>query len=386
MKNQDPKCWVPYYSIEVNPFSGARPCCKFQGQSPYGKNYLEDFYSLETNLWREQSFNSDELPKSCEACNVDQNEYSYLEYSKKIFIREGFETPKEPKIKKILLALDNVCASSCIMCGPHFSTTIANMLHKNNVTIFHRHQPRDEGKFIPNRQLESIDFETYLSDLELIHFYGGEPLISPNLEKFLKNVSQYCKKIRKISFSTGLKNVKESNLKLFKKYLPNCLLSANVSIDGPLDLNHWIRGIEEEEYVNNFKLLTKHGHVSGFQITVGAYNFFAVPECIRAIERITKNLSNQKDLILMASPIMYPEILSVKQVPNQIKAKGVKKLESFLKEPVLINSAELIQTAINLSKNPSTVDWKDSLEYMQILPKFRNDHRNFQYWIDKYLG
>jgi hypothetical protein len=242
-----------------------------------------------------------------------------------------------------------------------------------------------EGKFIPNRQLESIDFEKYLSDLELIHFYGGEPLISPNLEKFLKNVARHCKKIRKISFSTGLKNVKKTNLELFKKYLPNCSLSANVSIDGPLDLNHWIRGIEEEEYKNNFKLLTKYSHISGFQITIGAYNFFAMPECVRTIENITKNLLNQKDLILMASPIIEPEILSVRQSPDHIKLKVNKKLESFLQESRIVNSIELIQTAINLSKDSSTMNWKDSLEYMQILPNFRNDPRDFYFWIEKYL-
>jgi hypothetical protein len=380
-----PICWVPYYSIEINPFAGARPCCKFLGKSPYGENFLEDYYSEATNNWRKDSFESGVLPDSCNACKVDQTEYSYLEFSKNIYIKEGFPLPTQPKIKKILLALDNVCASSCIMCGPHFSTTIANMLHKNKITMFHRQQASDTDKFIPTKQLESIDFEKHLTDLEFLHFYGGEPLISPNLEKFLKNASIHCKKIKKISFSTGLKNVKESNLELFKKYLPNCTLSANVSIDGPFDLNYWIRGIDENEYRNKFNLLKTYSHISGFQITVGAYNFFAMPECIQTIEDLTADLPNRQELVLMASPIINPEVLSVKQVPDDIKVRATAKLSKYLENDCPSYARELIQTSINLTTEKSTVDWNNSIEYMEILPKFRNNTINFPFWIEKYL-
>lgn len=382
MKNK-PLCWVPYYSIEINPYGGARPCCKYIGKSPYGDNYIEDFFSEETNKWREEHFEQGQLLEGCKACQVPDNTYSFKRFSEKVYRTSyRWKEPTENQLRKITIALDNVCASSCLMCGSHFSTTIGNLLKSADIKTYHRFVEISKEHPI-NSSTNFNSLENRISDLEVVHLYGGEPLISPSFRKFIDIVSQ-SSKLRLLTMSTGLKQIKESNLEFIVEKISKEKISATVSLDAPLDLNHWIRGIDETEYLKNFSLLSQYIRPSGFQTTIGSYNVFALPECLDTIKSVWQGDGYP---LMMSSPIIAPEELRPCQLPQELKDRIIKKLKSYIQSGNCpYYGTNLINTGIELLSQKATRDWEECLEYMHTLPRLRGQTETFDYWINKYLS
>jgi transcription elongation factor Elf1 len=381
MQKTQPLCWVPYYSIEVNPYGGARPCCKFIGPTPYDENFISDFFSEKLAAWRKDHFEGDSLLEGCRACDVPANNYSFRKFSEDNYRKTGWTAPVTHQLKKVTIALDNVCASSCVMCGSHFSTTIGNLLKSADIKTYHRFVEINKENPV-NSKSNFEEIENHLDDLEIVHLYGGEPLMSPNFLKFIDIISK-APKLRILSFSTGLKQIKESHIQAIKEQLSQCNIYATVSIDAPLDLNHWIRGIDEAEYKEKFALLSKYVVPSGFQITIGAYNVFALPECVETIKKIWPVT---KTPTLMSSPIIAPEQLRVAQLPLEIKQQIRDKLNAYLNSGDCPRFAvELIRTGIELTNASSTLEWSSCVEYMQTLPALRGQPETFDFWINKYL-
>jgi hypothetical protein len=381
MQKTEPLCWVPYYSIEVNPFGGARPCCKFIGPTPYDENSISDFFSEKLVTWRKEHFENGKLLEGCQACKVPENNYSYRKFSEDNYRKAGWTAPTTHQLKKVTIALDNVCASSCVMCGSHFSTTIGNLLKTADIKTYHRFV--NFPKVAVNSKTNFEEIENYLSDLEVVHLFGGEPLMSPNFRKFIDIVSK-APKLRILSFSTGLKKIKESHIQAIKEQLPHCNVYPTVSIDAPLDLNYWIRGISEEEYIEKYALLSKYVNPSGFQITIGSYNVFALPECVETVKKLWTGKTSP---IFMSSPIISPFQLRVAQLPEEIKQQVRDKLNAYLISGDCPKFAvELIRTGIELTKAPPSLEWSKCVEYMQTLPTLRNQPETFDFWINKYLN
>jgi hypothetical protein len=390
MTNKEPLCWVPYYAIEVETDGELRPCCKITDTGPYTpESTIDDFYSETTNEWRKKHFeDSDELPESCMACKVPDNTFSYKSLNRSIW-KEKFDwqTPTDASLRKIVIALDNVCASSCVMCGPVYSSTIANFLNKNTIEFFEKHPNHKHNNFIkkPVHQSNALDFlENHKSTLEVLHIYGGEPLISPNLEKVV-NIILDTPKLKLVGFSTGLHNIKESNVFLLGKHKEKLKIRANISIDGPLDLNHWSRGIPPDEFMKNFNLVKDNMTIIGLQSTVGIYNVFALPELVELIKQLWKDM-RVLNPILMSAPIQSPRELAPNQLPDDIKLRVIDKLTKYLDSGNCPNYAiELIKTGINLCKRPSNLPWEDCREYVHILPRLRGNNTTIEEWIEKYL-
>lgn len=379
--NNKPLCWVPYYSIEVNPYGGARPCCKYIGPSPYGKDYVDDFFSERLIAWRKDHFEDGKLLEGCKACQVPDNTYSFRNFSEKSYRSLGWKDPETHQLRKLTLALDNVCASSCVMCGSHFSTTIGNLLKSTDIKTYHRFVEISKEHPI-NSKSDFAGLENHLEDLEIVHLYGGEPLISPNFIKFMTVIKQ-APKLRRITFSTGLKQIKESHLEFLKENFSHVGIFATVSLDAPLDLNEWVRGIDEEEYLEKFHLLSQYVGMSGFQTTIGSYNVFALPECVELMKTLWTN--KYKQPTVMSSPIIAPEELRPGQMPDDLKKKIDQKLRSYLSSSPSYGT-ELINTGINLLSQPATKQWSNCLDYMHTLPKLRGNIETFDYWTEKYLS
>jgi len=381
--NNKPLCWVPYYSIEINPYGGARPCCKYIGPSPYTEDYVNDFFSDRIIEWRKNYFEQGQLLDACKACQVPVNTYSFRKFSEGAYKASyGWSEPTTHQLRKITIALDNVCASSCVMCGSHFSTTIGNLLKSANIKTYHRFIEISKENPI-NSKTDFAGLKNHLADLEIVHLYGGEPLLSPNLIKFINIVSQ-APKLKKITMSTGLKQIKQSHLDFLKEKSLADKVSATVSIDAPLDLNNWIRGIDQDEYVKNYTMLTNYVNISGFQTTVGAYNVFALPECVETIKTLWKFLQTP---IIMSSPIIAPEELRPSQLPQELKDKVKAKLLAYRNSENCPSYAKvLINTGIDLISRPATKKWDDCVSYMQTLPALREQQETFEYWTEKYLS
>ncbi len=388
--NITPKCIVPYYTIELTPSTGTRPCCKYIGKGPYIGHSLDGFYSKETEEWRKQNFESGELSNECISCKGPADSFSYNRYSRDLLENQlSSIEPVKAELRKIILGLDNVCASSCVMCGPHFSSTIANLLNQNkiqNVTFMTLNTQGEivhttpGEKFEITNQLNLDQLDQYLDTLEVIQIFGGEPLLSPNLPKLIEKLKM-APRLNRVSFTTGLLKIKESNLKLLKS-LDNVKLTCNISLDGPLDLHEWSRGISPTEFIEKYNLVKRYVYIAGFVSTIGAYNVFALPEIIDLINTLWKK-PNPPDIVSAA--ITNPVLLAVRQLPIDVKHKVKTKLQTYLETSCPANAVELITTGINLCDMEQTAEWSSCIEYMHILPHLRGNVETFDFWLEKYL-
>ena len=157
-------CWLPYYHAEVFNDGTTKPCCKINS-SKWSTN-IEEYHNIDRS-----EFESETLPISCNACNVGPLDYSYNKQRMIFWDKMKWSEPEKVSIKSLNINLDNVCASSCIMCSSEHSTTIAALRGENRKIIL---------------DIDSIT--PYLDNLELLHISGGEPLQSPNLVKFCEKL------------------------------------------------------------------------------------------------------------------------------------------------------------------------------------------------------
>jgi hypothetical protein len=347
MKN----CWLPYLHAEIHTNGVVDPCCKTQYFE--GWSNITDYHNADRS-----EFEKDKTP-ICKACDVTSNQYSYkkqkINFYKNIM---KWQEPETVSLKSINLSLDNVCASSCIMCNSSHSTTIAALLGKHEKVSW---------------DIDLLD--PYLENIEVLHISGGEPLQSPNLIKFCEKIKKT--NIKEISLCSGLSsNILTKNLDALCDL--NIPIFCRVSIDAPWDLNKWIRGLEQSDWEKNLSILKSRNIKIGWQITIGAYNVFALPELFDYLEII------DPDSQIMPSPIIHPNTHAVKQLPLEYKIKTKKKLMDYLKTKEKYR--EIIITASILLNQPSNVNWNYCKSIMEKLPFLRNESHNLDHFIEKYIN
>ena len=383
MKKITPICSVPYHVMEVHPNGYVSPCCKFTKEgndSPY-RNNLKFFNSKESKLWREKKFETDKLDSSCKSCDVPDEVYSFRKFHEEVFdfsLKFPKATAENSAIRKLIIGIDNICASSCIECSPRSSTTINNLAKSSKEPdIVNKYYGELPG--LLQFDLNTLDGE--INDLEVLHLYGGEPLFSPNLEILLNKVKTQSKKLKLISLSTGLSKIKESHVELLANI--NVDINLSLSIDAPLDLNYWIRDISPDEFLKNLEIIKKYNiNILGPQTTIGNYNIFALPEFISFIEELLPN----KNYIIQQAVIVWPQELQPNQLPEEIKNLVSKKLENFLETSnCKTQYKEIIKTSLFQLNQPATLPWDRCLERIDLIPKWRGSTLNFKYWLDQYL-
>jgi MoaA/NifB/PqqE/SkfB family radical SAM enzyme len=342
MKN----CWLPFYHAEIHPNGAVRPCCKYESswvdsieQYPF-KNRLE--------------FEVEQLSFACRQCNVNEESYSYRKHRMIDFRKRSWKEPTEPVLKSLNLALDNICSSSCLQCDPLHSTTIGNLL--NN----------------PKKYEWDLDkLDPYLDTIEYVTISGGEPLQSPRLIDICKKLKK--SPIKSISIPTGLANIKTRNVDaLLELGIP---IHCRVSIDAPWPLNNWIRGCDKNDWLENFYTV-KELFTIAWQITLGSYNVYALPECLDYIETLSSNKHIQP------SPVFNPQSHAVRQLPTDLKEIIYKKLISYTPTA---NSMEIVKTAADLLQVESSLSWEHCIEQIEKIPQLRKDNRTLNSFIKHYL-
>jgi wyosine [tRNA(Phe)-imidazoG37] synthetase (radical SAM superfamily) len=339
-------CWLPYYHAEIFTDGSVRPCCK------YNINWIESIDQYNTKDRSE--FETQELSIACVACNVNADEFSYRKHRTIDFKRRNWTEPTSPSLKNLNLSLDNICSSSCVQCDPHHSTTIG-YLFGNQVKY--------------NWNLDQLD--SVLPTVEHLTISGGEPLQSPRLIELCKKLKNY--NIKSISVPTGLAKIKQQNIDaLVELGIP---VLCRVSIDAPWKLNEWIRGCDQLDWEENFKQVSNQFSIA-WQITIGSYNVFALPECLDYIETLAPYKHIQP------SPIITPVSHAVKQLPQELKDKIKIKLLNYKPNH---NAIEIIKTSLSLLEEASSLDWNQCVSKIEKLPKLRNNNTSLLEFIEHYL-
>ena len=375
-----PICWVPYYSAEIT-HMGTSPCCKIgpRANTPYTD--LKSFSSPAVEQWRTDSFHGDQLLEQCNACRVPDPVFSYKTQNRRDFQKQGWLNPTRAELRKLIIGLDNICSSSCIQCGPHFSTTLGNLARKQS-TVIPIYGP--DYQVTPLSQLSLDQLDGCVSSLEILHLYGGEPLISPNLLPLLDLLAEQAPKFRSLTLSTGLCRIKPSHVAALAQLADRGVaVNCNVSLDGPQELNSWIRGITMEEFEQGWQLLLAHPKIKigGFQTTIGIYNIFALPELI---EEIAARWRWSTPPLMQSTVIHKPAQLNPRQLQAQDRVPTAARLQDSLAAAPRW-ARELLSTALHSITLDSTCAWPHALARLEAHPKWRGDTRSWQQWRDRYL-
>jgi hypothetical protein len=339
-------CWLPFYHAEIYSDGTVKPCCKFQ--SPWLTSI--DQYTLKDR----SEFDTEKLPNGCWPCKVSEQSYSYRKHRTIEFKKRNWVEPEKPVLKSLNITLDNICSSSCLQCDPTHSTTIGTLL-KN-----------------PQKRSWNLDaLDPYLDTIEYLTISGGEPLQSPRLLEVCEKLKRSS--IKAISIPSGLANIKLRNIEALLDL--GVLVQCRVSIDAPWGPNEWIRGCDKDDWLRNFDLV-KNSFALAWQITIGSYNIFALPECLDYIETLSINKHIQP------SPVLYPPTHAVRQMPFDLKKAVAHKLSNYVPKA---NAVEIIKTSLELLQSEPTLDWNSCIEKIELIPKLRNDNRTLESFIKHYL-
>lgn len=246
--------WSGITSTIINTF---RPCCRFplddNNQYPTTEQIINQGVTALDNTFFVQ-LRKDMLEGTprveCQKCYVEEqsNMESMRQKANNLLSVSANNTHFE-KLEFLEISLDNLCNLECRMCSSRFSTKLQTRdryLQENGI----------EGYFVNNvsyKTLELMD-SLDLSHLRMIKMLGGEPLISPNLYKFLEKIPKPENvNLLIITNATSIPSNKTLNkLKQFKS------VKFDFSIDGIYDYNDYQRvGSKFENIIANMLELSK---------------------------------------------------------------------------------------------------------------------------------
>ena len=335
---------MPYYHVEVHSDLTLKPCCKFT--DPWLES-LTDYDNVDRS-----EFDDNILSDRCNPCSIKN---SYKEVKILEFRRKGLLEPTGPKLQSINLFLDNVCSNSCLMCNANNSTTIGYLLDNQIKTNF---------------KFETL--ESHLKSLRWVSIYGGEPLQSPNLIK-LCNLLQQSEKLEHLNIITSLAKPLKGNLQALKDlHIP---VNFRISIDGEQELNSWIRGYKEKDWIDTFNSVKLIGSIN-WQITLGGYNIFGLTKCLDYVQSLVPNTD------ILPCIVNTPIECGINQLPDNLK-KVIK--QDIINYSPNYYTNSILKTALELLDQQPTLDWEQCKKYINRLPSLRKELNNFDYFIKKYM-
>jgi len=240
----------------------------------------------------------------------------------------------ETEFKSIDYRLGNKCNLQCRMCNP-FST--ANWIKDwNEIKTKSEHLSVELSDYYSgfNWPEESYLFDELrekITGVKRIHFAGGEPLLSPQMSRMLKEIINmgHAKNII-VSYNTNITVLPKEVLELWKQFKEVRILA---SIDGFGEVNDYIRHPSKWATLDkNLMFLDEHAdelNVSEVIVscTVQIYNALYLADLFDYLKKFKKILP-----VLNLSNLFFPEYLSTQVLPAAAKNEATARLQNVLKD------------------------------------------------------
>ena len=190
MNKNRPSCYAPWITTYEWPDGNITPCCEWHSplltiKTDEHMSFEERFNHPITQKIKDKLLKSSKLPSGCKNCNAleQANQKSLRQQLEERVERTESNTDwKFDKDQFNLFHMDyresNLCNFSCIMCGPELSSTHAKIDGVYGKT----------GILKNPQQLQM--YLDKLDDVQIIHFLGGEPLLTDAMWTTLKEVKR----------------------------------------------------------------------------------------------------------------------------------------------------------------------------------------------------
>jgi organic radical activating enzyme len=333
-------CHLPFVHFALNPDGLAKPCCRFATYAR-GEQELRNWWNVNhNNIGSKNVLNSDEFASVREAmiegkevpgCWKCHNEEKTVGYSMRTFYNNKFlNHDRSVKLKYLEVGFGNYCNLSCRTCSSELSTS----WYEDDVKLSKKY----EGH-APHKKIIDIPFNWKSEDFEYIEeikFVGGEPMLNPNFNKFLKTVldTGNGKNIKLNIYTNSSWFPKKATVDLLKEF-ENVFIW--LSIDAYSKLNDYIRNGSNWETLSksalNYLDLEKESTVFSIMLTP-TLNILNVSQIYKLVDwwvnaRNERNLSFRNKKILSSevqfgsgdiifSKVYNPDSLNIKHYPNKI--------------------------------------------------------------------
>lgn len=362
--------WCPeiYRSIFVDRINDDKieiaPCCQSTPQAESVDSF--DFTTSPYLNELRQQFSVGGKPSACDRC-------WHAESNGQKSRRQGaieFFNMQEYDDTVILNSIDYsatwACNLSCIMCGPHVSSSWAKELNLNKAQL--RAIGRQYQK--SNNFLNKID----ISEVKKIHFNGGEPLLNDDQFVILEELDQIGR-LDQVVISYNTNGTVYPSQRLLDLWSKTKLVKIFFSIDGIDKSFEYIRWPAKWDSVKSNMLKMKEQLSSnvmfGFNTTVGSYNIFEIVEIYNWFENNlgTNREGDSSDFSWQLAYNFDPKFLSqhckeiaILQLINIPQLQGI---AMYLKEHLSsIESNNWIDALDQIDQRRST-SWKNSLRVSQ---------------------
>lgn len=345
-------CILPWMHLFVSTTGTLRPCCvskEFDHRYKIQKEGIREFWnSTHMRELRLAMLNGEE-PKVCSVCwdkEVAGDNYSkrlgeLSIFKNKIDVDKLIEhTDSEGRVDDNIVSYDlrlgNLCNLKCVMCNPNSSSKWLEdkeIIGKYENTGFSKYSI-PHLKWPTSDELWNHIYKNY-SNIQLMHFAGGEPLLHKKhyeLLEFLVETGQ--SKHIFLKYNSNITVIPDRTYELWSKFKRVDIWS---SIDGLGELNDYIRYPSKwSEILNSLECLDNtHENVNvRINTTISALNVEYVPDLYNFIinqnyKKIGKG--NWYEGTHISPDLVYdPIFLSVKILPSKIKQRITDKLQNHI--------------------------------------------------------
>jgi MoaA/NifB/PqqE/SkfB family radical SAM enzyme len=350
-------CPLPWVELSANADTTLRVCCNTYHKGLVKDNQnntvsimsdepIESLFNKKTHREIRKSMLSGERPSFCKSCyDVEdlggqsvRNSF-FEQYENRILDiiqstnSDGTINSENIQIRKIDLALSNLCSLKCRMCAPSCSTLLKKEFDELgfDYSTEEHHLASTEWKIKIGFKMI---FEKHCKHLEEIYTTGGEPFISFEHKEILKIVkAQGYQNDIQLSYHTSLTHLPEDLIDLWRGFK---VIQINVSIEGVETTNDYARYPSKwTDILKNLERLNDLSHELNLNIIVHS--------CVQAITwlqhfelfKFTAFLSSKNTNIpCIPNPIWLenPNDLSALCLPMDLRLLGISRIENAFLE------------------------------------------------------
>ena len=351
-------CAAPWSHYYLQPDGKMHPCCTAYDVE-YGNTNemsLKDAWNSETAQKFRRELRAGIKQDACKFCYM-QEKHSGSSLRTSLNNRYGSsitdsDTP-EMNIKYLDVRSSNTCNMACVMCYHGLSSS-----WHDDLKVLNRAEYRRVSKFIKiDKDTEKQVLETISSELDVVYFAGGEPLITPYhytvLDYLIEN--DYAKNI-KLEYNTNLSTLKYKKRDLFDLWKHFKRVEIRASVDTYGEYAEYQRyGTVWTDIVNNWKRVLEHPDIIiRPQITITTLTIGRLPEFL---DILTDELGCKLDLHRHINGITFnmvtnPEGLNIQNLPEELKDSYIEKLNTYCNKENKLTTP-MVETCISFMKEKS---------------------------------
>lgn len=337
------QCAAIDHGLAIFPDGRVGPCCQIAA------DYLKPA-SVIPDPDRFSDLRTEHAPKACEKCVRDEND-GVASY------RHFFNSQKKATTNNIAF-LDvrntNQCNLKCRYCGPHFSNQWARELSKSNP--------------LTETELQPWYDHLLTSDLQVIYFTGGEPMVSHHHWQILQQlIDAGLSQGVNLMYNTNLTQLRYKQIDIFSLWDRFKSVNIMASVDAVGDVFDNIRsGASWKDVDQNLQRLLQSASHSRIKLSLS---------CVLSILNIwhlETLLSYCKASRLPVNFIMLdgPDYLALDVIPDQLKSRALAVIDRCQE---LYPSAALTQARGRIVNNHNQVLFRQCVSHVLLLDHIRGE-------------